>query len=187
MAEKKKETKKVNKKEKEVKKTKETKKKVTKTDDSLIVLKAIFCILVVLVVFLGIVAIVKKKEHDNRISANIYVPIVNKEDESAFSVNLRALNQSSEYIIRISNYNSKYVNKKDLKYTIDVQNTTDSKIKLTEYGSNKNLLSDGEQSIIEGGKVAKDKKKDVYYVIKMDTPGTLGKDDYINVKIKATK
>ncbi len=171
-------------------KKKVTTKKISKKEqfDSTNILKIIFAILVVVVIVLSIVVIKKKNELKNELKANIVVPIVNKAEEAPFNINLRALNASSEtYIFKVTNYSNNTVNKENLHYYIDVQNTTDTKIELTKHGSNVNLLKGQEQETIDCGEVPKDEKESIYYEVKIVTPGKLTKDDYINVKVRAVK
>lgn len=167
--------------------TKNTNKKKTKKLDSLFFMKLAFVLLVILVVILSIIVIVKKQESKNNLKANIVIPMVDKEDEAPFSVNLRALNESGEYVFKVTNYNDKKINKEDLNYYIDVQNKTDTKVELTKYGSKDNLLNGEIETTIEGGKVPTEEKKDVYYVVKITSPGKLTKDDYLNIKVRVVK
>lgn len=192
MAEKKKNVKKTSSnKKKTIKKTTTKGKKDKKQEnkfDSLIILKIAFYLLVILVIVLAIVVIKKKQETKNDLKANIVIPIVDKEDEAPFSINLRALNASKkEYIFKIVNYSGNKINSEDLKFVIDVQNTTDTKIEMTKYDSKDNLLVDQEEQTIEGTKVPKDEKEDIYYVVKITKAGTLGKDDYVNIKVRSIR
>jgi hypothetical protein len=123
--------------------------------DSLIILKTIFYLLIVLVIFLSVLTVVKKNEHKNDVSANIVIPIVDKEDEAPFSVNLRALSEAKEYVFKVTNYQDNKINNTDINYYIDVLNETDSKVTITKYGSDEDLLK-GESSVtLDGGKVPK--------------------------------
>lgn len=167
---------------------KNVKKKQKEKIDSLLILKVVFALLVVAVIVLSIMVVKVKQEHKNDIKSNIVIPIVNKESEAPFSVNLRALNSgNNEYIFKITNYNSNKINQEDLNYYIDVQNTTDTEITLTRYDSTENLFLNKPETTIEGGKVSKDEKQDLYYVVKIMTPGKLTKDDYVNIKVRAVK
>ena len=116
-----------------------------------------------------------------------YMAEKNKEDEAPFSISLRALDEMGEYVFKVANYDNTGINAEDISYFIDVQNNTDTKVELTKYGSNKNLLNDQTQVTIDGGKVTKDEKKEDIYVVKITTPGKLTKDDFLNVKIRAVK
>ena len=167
--------------------SKSKKKKKSKKIDSTVILTIIFCLLLGLVVALSVVVIKNKLDHKDDIKANIVVPIVNKEDEAPFSVNLRALNESNEYIFKIANYSGMKINKEKLNYYIDVLNETDTKVSLSKYGSKENLLNGDTATTIECGSVPTDKKSDDYYVIRIDKAGTLGKDDLVKVKVRAVK
>ena len=168
---------------------KETKKKVEekKKIDSLLVLKIVFCLLLILVIVLSIVVIKKKKELSEKVNANIVIPIVNKEDEAPFSINVQALQKEGQYIFRLANFKSAEVNSEDLNYFIDLKNDSTCKVSLTEYGSNKNLLDNQKESHIEMGKVPKDKQESIYYVVKTSDCGKITKKDYISVKVGTVK
>ncbi len=193
MAEKK-DTKKKTKK-KPVNSNKTTKRKTTnrktvrkkKEDKSLNLLKIVFCLLIVLVIVLSVVVVKKKQEFNDKVNANIAIPIINKETEAAFSINLKSLSEKGQYIFRISNSRANDINTEDLNYTIYVQNNTDSKISLTKYGSDKDLITNQQETIINGGKVAKNEKVSEYYVVKITDAGSLGKKDMVNVKVAVTK
>lgn len=164
---------------------KSSKKKVF---DSTNILKVIFAILVVVVIVLSVIVIKKKQEMKGEVKANIVIPIVNKAQAAPFSVNLRALDASKgEYIFKVTNYSGKKVNSEDINYVIDVRNTTDTKIELTKYGSNKNLLVGQEEEIVEGGLLSKNEKENDYYVVKISSAGKLTKDDYVNIKVRTVK
>ena len=165
------------------KKKKTNKKKL----DSLLILKIVFCLLVVLVVVLGCIVAKQKADHKDDIKANIVIPIVDKEDEAPFSINLRALNEAKEYVLKVTNYQGSKINNTNLNYYIDVLNETDTKVSLTRYGSNENLLSNESTTTIDCGLVPKEAKSETYYVIKMLEAGSLGKDDLVKIKVRATK
>lgn len=165
---------------------KKTQKK--KEFDSTNILKIIFAILVVVVIVLSVIVIKKKQEMKGEIKSNIVVPIVSKEQEAPFSVNLRALNESKkEYIFKVTNYSGNKINSEDVNYVIDVRNTTDTKIELTKYGSDKNLLTGQEDETIQGESLSKDEKEADYYVVKIVSAGELTKDDYVNIKVRTVK
>lgn len=164
----------------------EPKKKAKKADSSMALLIA-FCLLLVVVIVLSIVVIQKKHENKNKITANIVIPIVNKEDESAFNINVSELNRKGQYVFRIANYKDKEINQEDLNYTVDIKNSSDSRISVTQHGSDENLMVDQNRTIIAGGKLGKHEKDSLYYVIKILEPGTIKKTDLISVKITSSK
>lgn len=166
---------------------KEKKKNTKKKLDSLVILKVVFCLLVVLVVVLGCIVAKQKADHKNDVKANMVISIVNKEDEAPFSINLRALNETKEYVLKVTNYQGSKINNTKLNYYIDVLNETDTKVSLTKYGSNEDLLSNKTSTTIDCGLVPKEAKSETYYVIKMVEAGSLGKDDLVKIKVRATK
>ena len=167
--------------------TKKVVKKTKKEDKSLKILKVVFFLLIILVIVLSVFAVKKKKEFDDKLNANIVISIVNKEEDSAFSINLKALNKKGQYIFRVSNSRANDINTEDLNYKIYVQNKTDSKISLTKYGSSQDLITNQEETIIDCGQVPKNLKVSKYYVVKLTKAGKLDKKDMVNIKISATK
>ena len=175
---------------KEVKKNspkKKQSKKETKRIDSLMALKIVFCLLLILVIVLSVIVAKKKKEFSDKVSANIVITVVNKEDEAPFSINAKALKKEGQYIFRIANYKSTEINSEDLNYYIDIQNKSNCKISINKYGDKENLMTDQKETTIDGGKVVKNKKDSIYYVVKIISSDKINNKDQINVKIRAIK
>lgn len=161
-----------------------TKKKVDKEQKITTerVLLVIFILLLILVIFLAIKVVLKKKEVEKN-TADLVVPILNVSSEEELSLNLSALVEDEEYILKIVNYKDEKVNEEEIPYTITIENNSDSEIEVTKDYSDHNFMIDQEAVIIEDQKLRGKVKQDVYYHIKITKEKNVKNSDEIGIKI----
>lgn len=161
-----------------------TKKKVDKEQKITTerVLLVIFILLLILVIFLAIKVVLKKKEVEKN-TADLVVPILKVSSEEELSLNLSALVEDEEYILKIVNYKDEKVNEEEIPYTITIENNSDSEIEVTKDYSDHNFMIDQEAVIIEDQKLRGKVKQDVYYHIKITKEKNVKNSDEIGIKI----
>lgn len=144
-------------------------------------LKLVFFILLILVIVLGVMVYKKDNEMSGKVTANIVIPVF--EEGSSSSVTINADNLSSDYIIKVTNYRGDSINSSELKYSVNVLNSTSSSIQVLKNNSHDNLMVDNKNTIIEGESLKKDTKENVYYYIRINDYSKVKKDEKIVVRI----
>lgn len=144
-------------------------------------LKLVFFILLILVIVLGVMVYKKDNEMSGKVTANIVIPVF--EEGSSSSVTINADNLSSDYIIKVTNYRGDSINSSELKYSVNVLNSTSSSIQVLKNKSQDNLMVDNKNTIIEGETLKKDTKENVYYYIRINDYSKVKKDEKIVVRI----
>ena len=147
-----------------------------------ILLQAIFFILLIVVVFLGILVVKKDNENKNKVVANIVVPVFEKDNQSSITINADAL--TSDYIVKVTNYKSiDNVNKEEFTYDVSIQNNTSANVIVKKGKNGKNLMKDSKSTIISGEKLKKSVKENVYYYISVDNINKVKSKEKILFKI----
>ena len=136
-------------------------------------------VLAILVLFLAITVLGKKREKD---SANIIIPIMEKSSHSSIGIDLESL-KGKEYKIKITNYRDKEVNKEEMVYSLTIKNDTNSSIILTKEDKKENLMIDQRETTLEGLNLEGNKKDSTIYIIKLEEGSKPSKDDKISVEI----
>ena len=149
-------------------------------------LTIIFISLLVLVVVLGVLVGVKKKEDSSTLKANIILSLVDEKDSFDFGINAKELSEAKVYSFKVANYREK-INKKEINYSVTIKNNTDSEISITKNNSNENLMKDQKNTLIENNSLIKNKKYYDYYIITMNKSGKLKDKEFIYVNVKANK
>lgn len=146
-------------------------------------LKITFCGLLVLVIGLLIACIIMNNEAENNKYANMTIPVYEEGSNYEFSINAKTLSETDEYIFKVVNYKGKSINKEKIKYRIEINNETDSKIEVTMNNDKTNLMKDEKSTILEEKELSNKTKENVYYYIRIKSYNKLNKDDLIYVKI----
>lgn len=144
-------------------------------------LKLVFFLLLILVIVLGVMVYKKDNEMSGKVTANIVIPVF--EEGSSSSVTINADNLSSDYIIKVTNYRGDSINSSELKYSVNVLNSTSSSIQVLKNKSQDNLMVDNKNTIIEGETLKKNTKENVYYYIRINDYSKVKKDEKIVVRI----
>ena len=162
------------------KKEKKTIQDLLKSTQTLLI---VFVALLILVITLLVLCVVKYKESKNDGFANMVVPIYETNTNYEFSINAKILSETDEYIIKVTNFRKDQINKEEFSYKIEINNETNSTIKVTKDDSKKDLMKDQANTVIEGRTLKKDKKDSVYYHVKITNYKDLSQDDSIYIKI----
>lgn len=169
-----------------VSKTKKNSKDTNKLKDKITtekILLIVFILLLILVICLSVMVFKKKKENDEKLAANLVIPVLKAGTEENITLNVDSLVNEEEYILKLTNYRKNEVNKEEIPYTITVENNSDSEIEVTKDYSDYNLMIDQESIIIEDQKLRGDAKQDVFYHIKVTKKSDIKEEDKINIKI----
>lgn len=183
-------------KKKEVKTTKKvtkvTKKSEKKLDYKKVVttekfLLGIFILLAVFVCILGCFVI--KEMNSNRVidKTNVVLPIVEENTNNTLEIDAYGLTKERFYVIKVTNYHDKDINKDDFEYSIDIENDTKATIKVTKNEDETNLIKNNKKTVITGQKLGKDKKQEDYYYVSIVHDGGVVKDDKIKITFSTGK
>ena len=183
-------------KKKEVKTTKKvtkvTKKSEKKLDYKKVVttekfLLGIFVLLAVFVCILGCFVI--KEMNGNRVidKTNVVLPIVEENTNNTLEIDAYGLTKERFYVIKVTNYHDKNINKDDFEYSIDIENDTKATIKVTKNEDETNLIKNNKKTVITGQKLGKDKKQEDYYYVSIVHDGGVVKDDKIKITFSTGK
>lgn len=149
------------------------------------ILLTVFILLLIIVAVLTFFVIKKKKENDNKLAANLVIPVIEKGTEENFSLNVNSFGDEDEYILKLTNYRGKKINEKEISYAVTVENNSASEIEVTKDDSADNLMIDQESIIIEDQKLKGKVKQDVFYHIKVTKKNDVKDDDRIYVKVSS--
>lgn len=145
-------------------------------------LKIVFALLLILVVILFIMTTNKKKEIANNPPANMVIPIYKDFSDYHFSISAEALAAGETYTLKITNYRDKTINKEDVNYTMTIDNSTSSKIKVFKKDDSTNLMSNQNKQLVDGSFIKAKKQEDTYY-FKMTSHKEITDKDFIRVTV----
>lgn len=172
--------------------TKVTKKENKKLDYKKVVtnekfLLGVFVLLAVFVCILGCFVI--KEMNGNRVidKTNVVLPIVEENTNNALEIDAYGLTKERFYVIKVTNYHNKEINKDELEYTIDIENETKATIKVTKNDDETNLIKNNKKTVITGQKLGKDKKQDDYYYVSIVHDGGVVQNDTIKITFSTKK
>lgn len=171
---------------KTMKKKKNTKKKkinIKEIINSTKFLSVIFFLLLILVIVLVVLCSIKSKEEDIKGFANMTFSLVEGETPIKFNVNAYTLAGTDEYIFKVTNFKGNKVSDEEIKYTVTIENNTNSVISVTVNDMNEDLMVNQKSTELKDT-LKKGKKEAVYYHVKTVSAGDLGKKDLINIKIE---
>ena len=159
---------------------KKKKSKKIKKDKQTIILTIVFVLLALLVIGLIIDFIIVKNRVDNEVKVDIAIPLLDKEKDASFTINLANYKKDDikEYTFKIKNYHEK-LNKKDINYNIVFASN-----EVVEY----NLESNNKKVEIKDDKVENltlkhNKKEDVIYNLKIKVLKDAKEDGKVVVSI----
>lgn len=167
---------------------KKTKKKEKKTAKDLLqsvkTLTMVFVLLLILVIILFVLCVVKYKESKENEFANMVIPVYELNTDYEFNINAKTLSEVNEYVLKITNYKKKDINKEEIPYKLTISNDTDAVIKVTKGDSKKNLMNNQKETIVDNHTLKKDEKESIYYHIKVTKSNDLKRNDLIYIKIE---
>lgn len=146
------------------------------------IMLAIFIILTVVVIFLG-VKIYNQQKISSKENTDLVIPILDDNANYDLSIDLNEVPKDEEYTFKISNYRNDIINTKKINYKLKVTNKNKVKIEIYKNDSKKNLALDSEEYFIEDNELYSKKKKEETFRIVLKDTKKLTKDDIINLKI----
>lgn len=161
-------------------KTKNKKKSIFTTEN---ILAAVFGILLIVVVVLGVMVFNKSQENKDKVNANLVVPIFEVNAEENVSLNTLALAEEDEYVLKITNYKDDKVIAEKVNYSITVENDSKAIVKVTKNKDTEDLMKNQKSTVIENQELKSNTKEDVYYHISITEKNKIDKDDKVNIKI----
>ena len=120
-------------------------------------------ILAVVVVVLGVLVNNQKKIEDQE--ADLVLPIIYENTQNELKVDMPKLYKKGEYILKITNFHGKQVNKEKIAYNITIKNNSDSKIKVVKNDGKDNLMVDQVATTIDDGSLKSITKQADKYTI----------------------
>lgn len=161
-------------------KTKDKKKSIFTTEN---ILAAVFGILLIVVIVLGVMVFNKSQENKDKVNANLVVPIFEVNAEENVSLNTLALAEEDEYVLKITNYKDDKVIAEKVNYSITVENDSKAIVKVTKNKDTEDLMKNQKSTVIENQELKSNTKEDVYYHISITEKNKIDKDDKVNIKI----
>lgn len=161
-------------------KTKDKKKSIFTTEN---ILAAVFGILLIVVIVLGVMVFNKSRENKDKVNANLVVPIFEVNAEENVSLNTLALAEEDEYVLKITNYKDDKVISEKVNYSITVENDSKAIVKVTKNKDTEDLMKNQKSTVIENQELKSNTKEDVYYHISITEKNKIDKDDKVNIKI----
>lgn len=161
-------------------KTKNKKKSIFTTEN---ILAAVFGILLIVVIVLGVMVFNKSRENKDKVNANLVVPIFEVNAEENVSLNTLALANEDEYVLKITNYKDDKVIAEKVNYSITVENDSKAIVKVTKNKDTEDLMKNQKSTVIENQELKSNTKEDVYYHISITEKNKIDKDDKVNIKI----
>lgn len=150
------------------------------------ILTLVFILLLVTVITLLCIAISKKNEYKQKQSADIVIPIVEKETNNTLNVDISELSENSlkDYSFHITNYKENNINKEEVSYSIFLStNDNDVTLKLYKNGTEDNLLKDLTEYEVKDLKLEKNTKQDDVYTLIIKANKTIEKNQSIKIQI----
>ncbi len=170
----------------------DTKKQVKKIDYKKVVanekfLLGVFILLAIFVCILGCLVI--KEKNNTRVidKTNVVVPIIEENTNNTITIDALGLTKERFYVIKVTNYRDKSINKEELEYKIDVENNTKATIKVTKNDDETNLIKNNNKTVVTGQKLIKDKKQEDTYYVSIVHDGGVVKGDFINITFSTEK
>lgn len=160
-----------------------SKKKKKKKIDSNFILCIVFVLLLILVIILSIMVASKEKESKKKESANIVIPVYDENNQSSVTIN--AINLDKDYVIKVTNYKKNSINKKSLKYNIDVVNATSTNVVVKKGKNGSNLMTNKKETVIKDEVLQPNKKENIYYHVSVTNKNKVKDKETIVVKINS--
>lgn len=143
----------------------------------------VFCVLVVIVFILGILATIKYQKEKKEIHANMVIPIKKDSSDFHFSISAKALQEKKKYYFKVTNYQGDDITDSALDYHITIENPTKSIISFVKEGSLKELMLNQEHTEVFGNHFSKEQKKEDLYCVEMVSYDDIKENDFIRVEI----
>ncbi len=168
------------------KKNKNTLRKIMPKTTSEIILTLVFVLLLISVITLLCVAVSKKNEFKQKQSADIVIPIIEKETNNTLNVDISELkgNSLKDYSFHITNYKGNNINKEKMSYSILLStNDNDVTLKLYKNGTEDNLLKNQSSYELKDLKLINNKKQDDVYTLIIKANKNIEKKQSVSIQI----
>ena len=163
-----------------MKKKKRRKKKIDKQEKTLLIS---IVVLLIAIISLSIYA-VNLKNIAAKKASNITIPILKEKTENILTINLAdmKLEESNEYIFKVTNYRKNITNDKKIDYTIEIISPQNITLKLYKNGDfERNIIK--KTNIVEENKLKKNKKQTDEYHLVIKSNEHLENNEEIIIKI----
>lgn len=168
------------------KKNKNALRKIIPKTTSEIILTLVFVLLLISVITLLCVAVSKKNEFKQKQSADIVIPIIEKETNNTLNVDISELkgNSLKDYSFHITNYKGNNINKEKMSYSI-LLSTNDNNVTLKLYknGTEDNLLKNQSSYELKDLKLINNKKQDDVYTLIIKANKNIEKKQSVSIQI----
>lgn len=151
-----------------------------------IILTLVFVLLLISVITLLCVAVSKKNEFKQKQSADIVIPIIEKETNNTLNVDISELkgNSLKDYSFHITNYKGNNINKEKMSYSILLStNDNDVTLKLYKNGTEDNLLKNQSSYELKDLKLINNKKQDDVYTLIIKANKNIEKKQSVSIQI----
>lgn len=151
-----------------------------------IILTLVFVLLLISVITLLCVAVSKKNEFKQKQSADIVIPIIEKETNNTLNVDISELkgNSLKDYSFHITNYKGNNINKEKMSYSILLStNDNDVTLKLYKNGTEDNLLKNQSSYELKDLKLINNKKQDDVYTLIIKANKNIEKKQNVSIQI----
>lgn len=168
------------------KKNKNALRKIIPKTTSEIILTLAFVLLLISVITLLCVAVSKKNEFKQNQSADIVIPIIEKETNNTLNVDISELkgNSLKDYSFHITNYKGNNINKEKMSYSILLStNDNDVTLKLYKNGTEDNLLKNQSSYELKDLKLINNKKQDDVYTLIIKANKNIEKKQSVSIQI----
>lgn len=168
------------------KKNKNALRKIIPKTTSEIILTLAFVLLLISVITLLCVAVSKKNEFKQKQSADIVIPIIEKETNNTLNVDISELkgNSLKDYSFHITNYKGNNINKEKMSYSILLStNDNDVTLKLYKNGTEDNLLKNQSSYELKDLKLINNKKQDDVYTLIIKANKNIEKKQSVSIQI----
>ena len=168
------------------KKNKNALRKIIPKTTSEIILTLVFVLLLISVITLLCVAVSKKNEFKQKQSADIVIPIIEKETNNTLNVDISELKENSlkDYSFHITNYKGNNINKEKMSYSILLStNDNDVTLKLYKNGTEDNLLKNQSSYELKDLKLINNKKQDDVYTLIIKANKNIEKKQSVSIQI----
>lgn len=160
--------------------------KIIPKTTSEIILTLVFILLLISVITLLCVAVSKKNEFKQKQSADIVIPIIEKETNNTLNVDISELKENSlkDYSFHITNYKGNNINKEKMSYSILLStNDNDVTLKLYKNGTEDNLLKNQSSYELKNLKLINNKKQDDVYTLIIKANKNIEKKQSVSIQI----
>lgn len=150
------------------------------------ILTLVFVLLLISVITLLCVAVSKKNEFKQKQSADIVIPIIEKETNNTLNVDISELkgNSLKDYSFHITNYKGNNINKEKMSYSILLStNDNDVTLKLYKNGTEDNLLKNQSSYELKDLKLINNKKQDDVYTLIIKANKNIEKKQSVSIQI----